>query len=97
MAYEINMSEIIRCYVMENKSPNIRQLLLTPDQVALVKRVDKENLTSSALAEMVNISVQNASAKLNRLHYAGYIRMRERSAESGGIERVYYSREISRV
>jgi len=70
---------------------------LTDVQIALVKRVEKTPLTSSKLAKMIDVSVQNASAMLKRLHWSGYIRMLELSAKTGGLENVYYGREITDV
>ena len=88
----MSLESTIRKHVLDGKSPNIRKLLLTDVQVALVKRIEKTPLTSSSLAKMIGVSVQNASAMLKRLHWAEYIRMTERSAKSGGLEKVYFGR-----
>lgn len=80
----------IRRAVLAGKSEGIRRLLLNTDQLWLVGFVRREKrLTSSALADALSISVQSASAKLNRLYVAGYVRREMIAAESGGIEYVY--------
>lgn len=94
----MSINHTIREAVLSGKSADIRKLLLTPEQINLVKFVEmKGSVTSHFVKGLLDISSQNASAKLRRLHDAGYLRMIERNAESGGIERVYYNREILRV
>jgi len=39
---------------------------------------------------MEEISIQNASAKLKKLYNSGYLSRSEETAESGGIEFIYY-------
>lgn len=92
---QTSLESTIRKHVLDGKSPNIRKLLLTDVQIALVKRVEKTPLTSSKLSKMIDVSVQNASAMLKRLHWSGYIRIVERSTKTGGLENVYYGRDIS--
>lgn len=85
----------IRRAVLAGKSEGIRRLLLNGDQLWLIGFVKRERrLTSAALACALSISVQNASAKLNRLYAAGYIQREMVAAESGGIEFVYTSVDV---
>jgi len=87
--------DAIRAMVMGGDSPYIRTLLLTDDQIILLGKVGIEgSLTSSDLARIYKISVQSAYARLNRLYQSGYLSMLERSAQSGGLERIYHPKEI---
>ena len=51
----------------------------------------KNQVTTSQIASLLNLSVQNASIKLKKLVDEGYILRFEETAESGGIEFVYKS------
>ena len=86
----MSFKDSIRSQVILGRSAEIRTLLLTDDQLSLADKVDAgEVTTASQLADKMDISIQNASSKLNRLYVAGYIDRSTRSAESGGIEHVY--------
>lgn len=62
-------------------SPSNRELL----ECVLSQR----SVTAARVAEMLEISVPNASTKLKKLKDQGYILRAEEAAESGGIEYVY--------
>ena len=80
----------IQDIVLAGKGDEIRKLLLTLQQIELVRMVSAaECITTSQLAEWKKISVQNASSKLNRLYDAGYLSKITVSAPSGGIEHIY--------
>ena len=49
----------------------------------------KKQITTSQLAALMDLSVQNASSKLKKLVDEGYILRSEETAETGGIEFVY--------
>ncbi|AMM27741.1 helix-turn-helix domain-containing protein [Acinetobacter pittii] len=49
----------------------------------------KKKLTTSQLASLMDLSVQNASSKLKKLVDDGYILRFEETAETGGIEFIY--------
>lgn len=85
----------VRRAVLAGNSESIRRLLLNDNQIWLVGFVRREKrLTASGLAGALSVSVQNASAKLNRLYQAGYIQRQMIASESGGIEYVYTSIDI---
>ena len=80
----------IRKQVMAGRGDLIRGLLLTANQIELVELVGRCDLmTANRLADLEDVSIQNASSKLNRLYKAGYLERITTSAESGGIEYVY--------
>jgi len=87
--------DFIRKMVLCDEGAFIRTLILTEDQVKLVFIVQRNgSLTSSELAQVKDISVQSAYARLNRLYLSGYLNMIERSAATGGYERIYTMREL---
>lgn len=49
------------------------------------------SVTTSQIAEALNISVQNASTQMSRLQTQGYLVRTERVALSGGMEYVYHA------
>lgn len=84
------ISNEIRRAVLDGKSDYIRGLLLNQQQIWLVRLVDREKqITAAGLSSLMDISLQNASAKLSRLYRAGYIQRDMVAADSGGIEYVY--------
>lgn len=50
---------------------------------------DKNYVTTSAVAEHLDVSAQNASGKLKKLYNQGFILGKKEVAESGGLEFVY--------
>jgi len=86
----MSFQDSIRSQVILGRSAEIRALLLTDNQLELAMKVDEGEVTTAAqLADKMDISIQNASSKLNRLYVAGYIDRFTRSSDSGGIEHVY--------
>ena len=84
------MESDIRKLVLDGKGEKIRALLLTSNQIELVKMVNKAGtLRASLLSHLQGGSIQNASAQLNRLYRAGYLNRLDTSASSGGIEYTY--------
>ena len=86
----------IRKLVMEGRSDEVRDLLLCDSQVVIVQSIKHFGIiTASQLADDLCVSIQNASSKLNKLAKSGYLTRKSRTAESGGIEFVYwYGAEI---
>lgn len=65
---------------------------ITPSTRELVEYVIKQgDVTTSKVAEALNISVQNASTKLKNLVKQGYILRTEEVAGTGGVEYIYRS------
>ena len=84
----------IRKMVMAGDSGDIRNLLLTNSQISTVMWVGRRKFATAAdLAFILGASIQNASAKLNRLHKSGYLERLTTSAKTGGIEHVYRAQE----
>ena len=70
----------------------VRKLLLSENMIKLVKEIRAHGFIRVAkVAELKDISIQNASAKLNKLYSKGYLRREEATAKSGGIEYIYHA------
>lgn len=71
------------------ESPDsIRNLVITNNQVAIVKHVRDcglPNICARELAELKNISVQNASIQLSKLWLRGWLTRHQLTDETGGI------------
>lgn len=64
----------------------------TPAAGEILKLVFRHgSVTTSQIAQALNISVPNASTQMNRLQTQGYLVRTERVAASGGIEFVYHA------
>lgn len=86
------LEPIIREAVLAGQADIIRGLLLNENQLSLIDCIATQGeITAHRLALMDDLTIQNASAKLNRLYRSGYISRQSRSAETGGIEFVYRS------
>jgi predicted transcriptional regulator len=73
------------CYEMIG--PNV-----SSSNLALISYVIENNsVTTSKVADELNISVHNASTKLKKLVDQGYIMRSEDIAETGGIEFIYHA------
>ncbi len=80
----------IREMVLKRNSTKIRELLLNDQQIDLISKVNLSGtMTARQLANDLDLSIQNASSKLNRLYSSGYLSRKVDSAASGGIECVY--------
>ena len=89
----MKISRTIRKQVMAGNSSNIRALLLTKSQISLVNMVEEAgSATTAVVADVLEVSVQNASAKLTKLYTAGYLEREYASAASGGVEYIYKRR-----
>lgn len=65
---------------------------ITSSTKELVEYVIKQgSVTTSKVADALNISVQNASTKLKNLVKQGFVLRSEEVAESGGVEYIYQS------
>lgn len=86
----------IRGLVMRGHSAKIRALLLTQDDVDVVRWVgsDGPGVTTGQLAARLGCSIQAASARLSRLWRRGYLTREERTAPSGGIEYFYWRANV---
>ena len=49
----------------------------------------QDSVTTAMIAESFDVSAQNASGKLKKLHNQGFIIGRKEVAESGGLEFIY--------
>ncbi len=86
----MNIDHEVRRKVMAGSVESIRHLFLNRSQVGIVKMVGQANvMTASELSEKLEVSIQNASSKLNRLFTSGYLERVQMAADSGGIEYVY--------
>ena len=84
------MKNQIRLAVLNNEAQNLRELFLAKSQISNWHEIVEFRLfTASELASAWDISVQNASSKLNRFYRSGYLDREEVIADSGGIEFVY--------
>ena len=80
----MDIDRVIRLQVMRGNSSDIRKLLLTDNQIELIKRVGKcKYITASELSESLEVSIQNASSKLNTLFNRGYLERLTTTAKSG--------------
>jgi len=92
----MKIARTIRMQVLRGKSDQIRTLLLTKDQIKLVKYVARFKWVKAfVISEREGISVQNASGKLNRLYQAGYLQRYSMSAKSGGLEYIYFAQDFT--
>ena len=65
---------------------------ISPSNLVMVNYVlNKKSVTTSKVAEELDISVANASTKLKKLVEQGYIMRAEVTAETGGIEFIYHA------
>ena len=88
----LEISKTIRDQVMFGNADEIRKLLLTKNQIALVNLVkDFGGITSSKMVSATGISLQDMSTRLARLESKGYLSRSSFSSESGGIEYLYTS------
>ena len=84
------MKSKIRLAVLNREAGKIRELFLATSQIDIWYEIVSFRLfTAAKLATSFDISISNASSKLNRLYKAGYLSREDRTAESGGIEYIY--------
>jgi hypothetical protein len=79
----MKLSTVLRMQVLKGNAPAIRKLLLSPHQVRLLKSLPAVT-TSGKLAKALGVSLQNASAKLERLRAGGYLRRTLIADPTGG-------------
>ena len=79
----------IRYHVLKGEGSDIRDLLLNKRQLELFHSIPATGMTASALSLKMNVSIQNASAKLKRLYVAGYVIRYDAGDATGGVEYVY--------
>ena len=80
---------VVRKLILEDLD-TIRACLLTEHLVSVLTLINLEkNMTSGRLSIILDISPQNASAKLTKLFTKGYLVRKEVTSETGGIEYVY--------
>jgi len=90
------MDDEIRKLVLKGKGGKIRDLLLTKDQVELVKKVARSGtMRATLLSHLQGISLQSASGRLKRLYEAGYLDRADTSSPSGGIEYFYTVKKLT--
>lgn len=67
-------------------------LKLNPSAQIFISHIyQKKEITTSQVAEDLNLSVQNASARLKKFFQQGLLMRFEESSESGGIEFIYHA------
>lgn len=70
----------------------VREKLLTDREIELVREVKRQGeavITSHDVALRWDVSIQNASNTLSRLHKKGYLKRTNRGHDSGGGEFIY--------
>jgi len=77
--------------LMISNSILVRELLLTDAAIQLyVFCRSRDGTSSHHVSTVFNVSIQSASARLKRLYTIGYLTRKQLTAESGGVEYVYY-------
>ena len=79
----------IRKQVMKGNSGEIRDLLLNSSQIEILKEIGNKEITSCQLSTQINVSIQNANGKLERLRQSGYLRRSNIGDPTGGDMYVY--------
>ena len=80
----MNVSSTIRAQVLRGESEDIRCLLLNRKQIALLRKIGTKEVTSNWIASSEDVSIQNASSKLERLRKSGYLTRENRGDPTGG-------------
>jgi len=88
---EMKDSEL-RSLIVKNRT-RIKDLMLSESQMQIVKSADK-GVKTSWLAEALNITAQNASGRLNKLFWMGYLVRTSTTAKSGGVEYLYTTSKL---
>jgi len=79
----------IRRQVIRGNSGDIRDLLINSSQIGLLGGIGKGTITSKQLSDIIDVSIQNANGKLERLRKAGYLRRSNVGDPTGGDMYVY--------
>jgi len=83
------LNEIMRL-ILSNQE-DIKRLMLSKSAIELYKYcAEKRGAMTRQVSADFNISIQDASMRLSNLHKLGYLTRTEITAESGGIEFIYY-------
>lgn len=72
----------------------LKRVIISEPQIEVVRFVKDcgfGSATARELADHLDISVQGASGRLNKLWSRGWLKREERAAETGGIEHRYSS------
>lgn len=77
----------LRTLILKHRT-RIKELMICDAHIELLGMA-KNGIKSAELASLYGISVQNASGRLNKLFYKGYLKRIEELAPSGGIEYTY--------
>jgi len=85
----MKIANTIRMQVLRGKGEDIRALLLNGSQIALLRKIGGKGVTSCWVAGEMNVSVQNANGKLERLRKGGYLTRENEGDPSGGDLYIY--------
>ena len=81
----------IRKMVIAGKADAMRELLLPQKLVDELKNLYCQGeFTAAAMSSAKGITIQNASTRLAKHFRRGYLNRRLESAESGGVEYIYF-------
>jgi len=83
----------IRRVILSNQA-RVRNLMISKNSISLYKFCrEMGGAMTYQIADEFNISIQSASTRLKKLLDLGYLSRNELTAESGGIEYMYYANE----
>ncbi len=83
----------LRCLVLSNLT-DVKSVMLSPQSVEIVRWLKVSPMTSTHLAKVLGININNASNRLQKLHKQGYLERSVDKSSSGGIEYIYQTREL---
>ncbi len=82
----------LRGMILSNLN-EVKSVLLSPQSVEIVKWLKESQMTSANLAERLDININNASNRLQKMYKQGYLdRVVDRSS-SGGVEYRYRTKK----
>jgi len=77
----------LRSSILKHRT-RIKDLMISASQAKIIKLASK-GIQTNSLAEKWGISAQNASSRLNKLFWKGYLIREQVDAPSGGFEYIY--------
>jgi len=82
----------LRALILKHRK-RIKDLMLSSTQMQIVKSASK-GIKTNWLAKAMDITASNASGRLNKLYWMGYLSRTETMAPSGGIEYLYKANKL---
>ena len=83
------LESLIRRQVLRGNGDSMKSLFLNKAQIDLLSHIGFKEMTSNQLAIDLDVSIQNASSKLERLRKAGYLTRENVGDPTGGDMYVY--------